>query len=101
MIIYSVTVRIKKDCENEWLSWMKDVHIQNVLKTNYFNGYNIFKVLVPEVEEDVSIYKIKYELEDFEKYKAYSSNDAIRLQSEHKDKFHGKIKASREVMQKI
>jgi len=36
MIIYSVTVVIKKDVEDSWLKWMKEEHIKDVIKTGYF-----------------------------------------------------------------
>ena len=33
MIIYNVTVGVDKSIEADWLAWMKEVHIPDVIKT--------------------------------------------------------------------
>jgi Domain of unknown function (DUF4286) len=101
MIIYSLTVRVKSDIANEWLQWMTEEHIPNVLSTGYFNGHKIFKILIPETEKDYIVYRVNYELESFEKYTEYAQKEAKRLQEEAIEKYHGKFTASREVIEKI
>lgn len=101
MVIYSVSVRIKKEVEEEWLQWMKENHIPAVLSTKYFKNCEMYKVLIPEVEESVAMYKMKYFSDSFENYLEYQKNDASKLQAAHNDKYQGKFTASREVMEKI
>jgi len=101
MVIYSVSVRIKKEVEEEWLQWMKENHIPAVLGTKYFANCEMFKVLIPEIEESVVMYKMKYYCDTFENYLDYQKNDAARLQADHNDKYQGKFTASREVMENI
>jgi len=36
MIIYSVTVNIDDSVHDEWVTWMKEVHIPDVMATGYF-----------------------------------------------------------------
>ena len=50
MLIYNVTSGIDKDIEQEWLAWMKESHIPEVMKTQMFVSYRIYKVL--SAEED-------------------------------------------------
>ena len=40
MIVYNVTVKIEKDIHDDWLAWMKETHIPEVLKTNLFEDNN-------------------------------------------------------------
>lgn len=101
MVIYSVSVRIKKEAEEEWLLWMKENHIPAVLGTKYFSNCEMYKILIPEVEEGVAIYKMKYYCDSFEQYSGYQKNDAARLQADHNNKYQGKFTASREVMEKL
>ena len=101
MIIYSVTIRVKDDIANEWLQWMKGEHIPNMLNTGYFNSYKIFKLLIPETEEDYIVYRVNYELDSFEKYSEYAQKEAKRLQEEAIEKYHGRFTASREVIEKL
>ena len=36
MIIYNVTVSIDKEIEKQWLDWMKNTHIPDVMNTALF-----------------------------------------------------------------
>ena len=99
MIIYSVTVLIKKDVEDSWLKWMKEVHIPDVMKTGYFLDWKLRKLLLPEVSSEESTYVIEYTIQSLEKYNEYSEKAAPQLQKEHTEKFYGKFKATRTVYQ--
>jgi hypothetical protein len=97
MIVYSVTVTIKKETEADWLKWMKDVHIKDVMKTGCFLRWEIKKLLYPEDAVDESTYIISYFLNNIELYNQYLTREAPRLQREHTEKFSGKFRASRAV----
>jgi len=97
MIIYSVNVIIKQNVENEWLNWMKEVHIKAVMETGYFTRWEMQKLLIPECSPDESTYVIRYSLQNLDSYKAYLEKDAPHLQQEHLNKFAGKFKPSRAV----
>lgn len=100
MFIYSVTVSINKECEKEWLEWMLNKHIPDVLNTACFNNYNMFQVY-SAISEDLCTYNIQYHfntVEDLEKYQRVFAN---HLQKEHKEKFEGKFVATRTVLRKI
>lgn len=101
MIIYSVTIYIKKDVEVEWLEWMKKIHIGEVIKTGHFNSYKIFKVVVPSNALDEATYCIQYDCKSMEDYSVYLEVHASRLQKEHTIKFQNKIKAARSLMEEI
>ena len=36
MVLYNVTISIDLECEAEWLKWMKESHIPDVIQTGYF-----------------------------------------------------------------
>ena len=48
MLIYNVTVGVDKAFEQEWLLWMREIHIPDVMATRMFTGYKIYKVLASE-----------------------------------------------------
>ena len=35
MILYNVTVNIDTDVEEDWIEWMKETHIPEVMKTGF------------------------------------------------------------------
>jgi antibiotic biosynthesis monooxygenase (ABM) superfamily enzyme len=97
MIIYSITVVIKKDVEESWLQWMKEIHIKDVMKTGFFEGWEIQKQIIPELPADESTYIINYKTSSLDQFNEYLMKEAPRLQKEHTEKFYGKFKASRAI----
>jgi hypothetical protein len=59
MLLYNITVGIDKEVEHEWLHWMKTEHIPEVMRTNLFFDFKIYKVLHDEDETNIS-YSVQY-----------------------------------------
>ncbi len=100
MYIYSVTISIDKELEEEWLKWMKSKHIPDVMQTGCFTSYKIFQVY-SAMSEDLSTYNIQYYFEKVEDLEKYQKEFASSLQNEHKKKFEGKFVATRTVLKSI
>ena len=87
MIIYSVEIWIDKIIAEEWLNWMTLQHIPEVMKTNLFKQFKMFKNLDAE-----NTYTIQYELETLKNYLKYEKCFSPNLQKDHSKKFKGKFK---------
>ena len=96
MIIYSIEICLEKEITKEWLNWMKSKHIPDVMRTNLFIQFKIFKNI--DVE---NTYTIKYELNSMEEYLKYQKEFASNLQKEHTEKFKGKFQAERRLLKMI
>ena len=95
-IIYNVTVNIDHDVHDEWLSWMKTVHIPDVINTGLFIESKLSKIMA---EESGGLsYSIQYLCESQEKLDIYQKEHAPRLQNEHQLKFNGKFAAFRTLL---
>ena len=101
MINYNVTINIKKDVELEWVKWMKEEHIPDIMKTNHFNSWKMFKILVPAGMPDEITYVVRYTTDSMEKGEEYARNEAPRLQREHVEKYPGKFTASRAILEDV
>ena len=55
MIIYSVTVSVDEDVHEEWVSWMKQTHIPDVMATGFFVENRFAKVLLAKDEGGIPI----------------------------------------------
>jgi hypothetical protein len=99
MIIYNVTVNIEEDVEQDWLQWMKQIHIPEVMKTGYFLDNKICKVLVEE-EQGVT-YAIQYTCMNMEDLQSYQQEHAPRLQKEHAERYKGKFVAFRTLLEVV
>ena len=98
MFLYNVTVGIDKDIEEEWLLWMKNEHIPDVLNTSMFTGYKIYKVLHDNNDGTIS-YSVQYFSETLENVVQYLENFAPPLIEKHKQKFGGKHVAFRTLLE--
>jgi len=97
MFIYNVTVNIADEAQNEWLKWMKEIHIPDVMKTGCFIDSQILKVLY--VEDEGHTYSIQYKFLEMVDIEKYQKEFAPKLQEEHKKKFDGKYAAFRTLLQ--
>ena len=100
MIIYNVTVSIDEDIEQQWVAWMRDVHIPDVMATGYFLENRFAKVLFAKDEGGIS-YSVQYLCKNMADLQAYQGSHAPRLQAEVKDKFDGKFLAFRTVLETV
>jgi hypothetical protein len=99
MIIYSVTITIEESIESEWVDWMKRVHVPDVLRTGCFSECCISKVLGSEGDEPS--YVLQYQCRSLEEYHRYRDNFAPALQKDHSDRFAGKFRGSRQVLEEL
>src|SRR4051812_24664431 len=99
MFIYNVTVHIEKEAEQDWVSWMKEIHMPDVMKTGCFVDHQLLKVWGPE---DLGpTYSAQYKFLEMTDIENYQKNFAGSLQAEHKIKFGEKATAFRTVLQII
>ena len=50
MFIYNVTVTLKDSIHQDWLKWMQEVHIPDVMRTGYFVENKLCKLVTEELE---------------------------------------------------
>ena len=99
MIIYNVTVNIDDSVHDEWLKWMKEKHIPDVLATGYFIENKICRILVNE--EAGTSYSIQYTCKNMEELNEYQAKHASRLQKEHAEKYKDKFVAFRTLLEVV
>ena len=99
MIIYNVTINIETSIEQEWLVWMREEHIPEMLATRKFTKALMTKVLVEEEMGGVT-YSIQYTCPDKETLASYYENDAALLRSK-SSRFEGNFVAFRTELEVI
>lgn len=96
MYIYNVTVNIEESVHEDWLNWMKEVHIPEVLATGLFIDNRLCKVMIEE-EQGIT-YSIQYRLKDLASLDVYQKNFAPKLQVEHSTRYRDKFVAFRTIL---
>jgi len=85
--------------EREWLDWMRRVHVLDVLKTGCFTEATVYKMVEPKGDEPT--YVIQYRCPSMEEYQRYRDRFAPALQKEHSDRFSGRFRASRQILEEV
>ncbi|MBK9478687.1 MAG: DUF4286 family protein [Bacteroidetes bacterium] len=97
MIIYNVTVNIELDVHDEWLNWMRNTHVPQVMATGYFTENKICRLLLEE--EQGLTYSFQYTCPSLEVYKKYQHECAPALQADVKKRYDGKFVAFRSLLE--
>jgi hypothetical protein len=85
MIIYNITTNIHESVHDQWLNWMQQKHIPEILATGKFSSARIVKVLVDEEMGGIT-YSVQYVTDSKETLNKYYledepgfSQEALRL----------------------
>lgn len=101
MILYNVTVSVDNDIESQWLEWMREDHIPNVLATGCFQGHRILRMLNDQPDATGATYAVQYELDSMGILDGYLREHAPRLQQDVLEKFGQKCLAFRSVLEEV
>jgi hypothetical protein len=101
MIIYNVTLSIHPDIEQEVLSWLKDVHIPEVMQTNLFLDYHVFKIIEDPNDRTHNSYAVQYKLESWSHFEEYNAIHASALREKTKERYGENVLAFRTFLEKI
>ncbi len=99
MIVYNVTIKVSPEIHDDWLEWMKQVHIPDVIATGYFTGHQMMKLL--REEEDGITYAIQYYCEEMRDLHQYQIKEAARLQALHTSRYKDKYVAFRTLLEVV
>lgn len=100
MILYNVTINIHESVHDQWMQWMQEKHIKDVLATGKFSSARMVKVLVEE-EMGGTTYSIQYTTDSKETLQKYYDEDAPRLRDEGYRLFGEKMLAFRTELELI
>ena len=99
MIIYHVTISLEASIEAEWIEWMQQTHIPDVLGTGCFSECRFRKAV--DVEATEPVYVMQYSCRSLEQYHRYRDNFAPALQKDHFDRFSGRFRGARLLLEEI
>ncbi len=101
MILYNVTVKIDNNAQEEWLDWMKNVHIPDVMSTNCFIENKMMRLLDPPPDEQGTTYAIQYFCKNIETLRHYWKEFAPALQADHTERYKDRFVAFRTIMEMV
>jgi hypothetical protein len=100
MFIYNVTIQVTWSIHEDWLSWMTEVHMQEVLDTGCFGNCRLLR-LVEVDETDGPTYAAQYTAASKALYNSYISNHSEILRKKSYERWGDQFIAFRSVMQQV
>jgi Domain of unknown function (DUF4286) len=98
-VLYNVTCSVDPEIHEEWLDWMKFIHIPEVMSTGFFLENKICRI--QEYEENGVTYAVQYVCRSRADYDRYQRDFAPALQKKHADRYANKVAAFRTVLEII
>ena len=100
MIIYNVTIKVDHSIAAEWLIWLKEEHIPDIIVTGCFTHATILRLLEADDTEGIT-YAVQYHAESKALYNRYIEKFSEEMRKKGMDKWGNKFIAFRSVMQLV
>lgn len=100
MLIYNVTIKIETGIAGEWLQWMQQEHIPEVIATGCFTHAVTLRLLEVDDAEGPT-YAIQYHAASKANYNRYIDKFANDMRQKVFDKWGNKFIAFRSLMQVV
>lgn len=100
MIVYNVTVNIDDSVHADWLEWMKNIHIPEVMRTGIFSEFRFLKVLSND-ESGGQTYSVQYTCLNMERFEQYEAIYAPILRNETIKRYGDKFIAFRTLLETV
>jgi uncharacterized protein DUF4286 len=100
MIIYNVTTNIDDSVHDQWLTWMEQKHIPEIMATGKFTSARLVKVLIVE-EMGGTTYSVQFTTDSKATLERYYTDDAPKLRDESLQLFGDKMIAFRTELELI
>lgn len=101
MILYNVTINVEPTIEVEWIQWMKEIHIPEVLATGCFDDHKFLKLLNENPEADGITYAVQYFAPGITSLNRYLDEFAPAIQRKHAERYRDKFVAFRTFLEEV
>lgn len=91
MLVLNTTITIKTSLQTDWLQYMFEKHIPEVMDTGFFSEHRFFQVIVPEPPRDTVIFSVQFVCRSMEQYRKYVEFEAKSLRADHDERFGDSI----------
>ena len=81
MYLYNITFNIDEKIHQNWLQWIREKHIPEVLKKSSFKNAKLIQVLIDE-EMGGFTYSVQYQVESKEKLDSFLNDSSYNIFSE-------------------
>jgi hypothetical protein len=100
MYIYNITTKVSWQVQEDWLKWMKEKHIPDIMQTGCFTEYRFSKLLEQDDNEGPT-YAMMLFADSLDQYQQYLDQFAPSLRKEAQANWGNAIIGFRSLMQLV
>lgn len=100
MLIYNVTVKVDWSIHDEWVQWMLNEHLPEMINTSCFTNAKLLRLLETE-EDDGPTYAAQYFAANRSDYDRYIKDHAPATRKKYTKKWGDNVLAFRSLMQVV
>jgi hypothetical protein len=100
MLIYNVTTSVEAGIHEDWLQWMLDEHLPEVLGTGCFEKHQLVRLLDVD-ETEGPTYAVQYYASSRTKYNQYQERYGNDLRKKVLDRWGGSVISFRTLMEVV
>jgi len=100
MFVYNVTIKVETAIATEWLQWLQQEHVPDILNTGCFTQAAIHRLLETDDSEGPT-YSIQYKAESKALYNQYIGQFAGEMRQRSFDKWGNRFITFRSLMQVV
>ena len=98
MILYNVTLNVDDSIHQEWLEWMKQIHLPEVMATGKFLSYEMYRIRNHNADDPSINYSVQYKAISYEEYEDYVNRFGPALKQKTLEKFGDQVIAFRTIL---
>ena len=99
-IIYNVTVKVEQQIAEQWLQWLLEEHIPDIMQTGCFFDYKVVRLLEVDDKEGPT-YAIQYAARSKADYNRYIEIYSSEMRKRSLEKWREQFVAFRSVMEVV
>lgn len=75
MLVYNITYAVPHEIHEEWLAWMKNIHIPEMMSIGLFSSHTILRLIEMDEQDGVGI-AVQFKADNEEDYRKYITEHA-------------------------
>jgi hypothetical protein len=101
MYMYNVTCQVEDSIHEQWLLWMREEHIPEVMSTGCFTQALLLELKDPIISNEHFTYAIQYQYQTLADFETYAQQFGPGLKQKTMDLFGDKVVAFRTHLQQL
>lgn len=98
MILYNVTINVTPEIESDFIQWMRETHIPEVMATGIFTEHKFLRLL-HDSDDGSTNYAVQFFAESMERMQDYEKNFAPALREKTQERYQDKALAFRTLLE--